>query len=316
MILTVTPNAALDVTYEVEALTPHTSHRVASVTERAGGKGVNVAAVLATMGREVLVTGLAGGATGARVRADLDARGLRHDFAGADGESRRTLTVVSTSDGDATVFNEPGPHQSPGAWQRLLDHVGGLVAETGARVVVLSGSLPPGCPRDGYAALVRRCHDEGAAVVLDADGDALRLGLAEAPDLVKPNRVELLDTTGVDDPALAVQALRDLGARDVVVSAGPDGLTWYGADGRSVRARLEAALDGNPPGAGDAVVAALAAGLDDGPAREDVVRDAVAWSAAAVLQPVAGAVEPADVERLEARTVLDDAADDLAEDER
>lgn len=314
MIITVTPNAALDVTYEVEALTPHTSHRVGGVTERAGGKGVNVASVLAATGHDVLVTGLAGGATGALIRADLDLRGLRHDFAAADGESRRTLTVVSASDGDATVFNEPGPHQSPGAWQRLLDHVGALVAGTGATTVVLSGSLPPGSPRDGYAALVRRCHDEGAVVVLDADGEALRLGLAAGPDVVKPNRVELAETTGVDDVPLAVQALRDLGARDVVVSAGPDGLTWYGVDGTTARARLAASLEGNPTGAGDAVVAALAAGLDSGldsgrdsgRPREQVLRDAVAWSAAAVLQPVAGVVDLTDVSRLEAQTVVED----------
>lgn len=306
MIITVTPNAALDVTYDVEALTRHTSHRVQRVTERAGGKGVNVAAVLAATGHDVLVTGFAGGATGARLREDLDARGLRHDFAPCDGESRRTLTVVSASDGDATVFNEPGPHQSPGPWQRLLDHVGGLVAQTGASVVVLSGSLPPGVPADGYAALVRRCHDDGAVVVLDTEGEALRLGLPAGPDVVKPNRVELAETTGVADVALAVQALRDLGARDVVVSAGPEGLTWCAADGTTLRARLAVSLEGNPTGAGDAVVAALAAGLDSGRPREQVLRDAVAWSAAAVLQPVAGVVDLTDVSRLEAQTVVED----------
>ena len=306
MILTVTPNAALDVTYEVDALTRHTSHRVRAVTERAGGKGINVASVLAAAGGDVVVTGLAGGATGARICADLDARGLRHDFARADGESRRTLTVVSSSEGDATVFNEAGPHQSPGSWQRLLDHVATLVSEGRAKVVVLSGSLPPGCPTDGYAALVRRCHDAGAVVVLDADGEALRLALAEGPDVVKPNRAELAETTGIDDVPLAVQALRDLGARDVVVSAGPDGLTWYAEDGAAVRARLGSALEGNPTGAGDALVAALAAGLDSARPRADVVRDAVAWSAAAVLQPVAGVVDLTDVSRLEAQTVVED----------
>jgi fructose-1-phosphate kinase PfkB-like protein len=43
VILTVTLNPALDVSYTVDALVPHGSHRVRSVTERAGGKGVNVA---------------------------------------------------------------------------------------------------------------------------------------------------------------------------------------------------------------------------------------------------------------------------------
>lgn len=306
MIITVTPNAALDVTYEVDALTRHTSHRVRAVTERAGGKGVNVASVLTARGHDVLVTGGAGGATGALIRADLDARGLRHSFAASDGEARRTLTVVSTSEGDATVFNEPGPEQSPESWRRLLDHVGDLVAETGASVVVLAGSLPPGVPVDGYAALVRLCRDAGTAVILDADGEPLRRALAAGPDIVKPNRVELAEATVADDVTAGVEALRALGARDVVVSAGPDGLTWYAADGTAIHARLDAPLAGNPTGAGDAVVAALAAGLAGGRPHDLVLRDAVAWSSAAVLQPVAGVVDPTDVSRLETQTLVED----------
>ena len=306
MIITVTPNAALDVTYEVDALTRHTSHRVRAVTERAGGKGINVASVLAQLGHEVVVTGCSGGATGAMIRADLDARGVSHSFADSDGEARRTLTVVSRSDGDATVFNEPGPVQSPEAWQGLLDHVRGLVAETSASVVVLSGSLPPGAPADGYAALVHLCREAGAAVILDADGESLRLALAAGPDVVKPNRHELAQATGTNDVTAGVEELRALGARDVVVSAGPDGLSWYAADGGTVRARLETSLEGNPTGAGDAVVAALAAGLLDDRPHDLVVRDAVAWSAAAVLQPVAGVVDPIDVARLAAQTLVED----------
>ena len=306
MIITVTPNAALDVTYEVDALTRHTSHRVRTVTERAGGKGVNFASVLARLGHEVLVTGCAGGATGAQIRADLDRRGVRHSFAPSDGEARRTLTVVSTSDGDATVFNEPGPHQSPASWQALLDHVGVLLTQTRAAVVVLSGSLPPGFPSEGYAALVRRCREGGAVVILDADGEALRWGLAAGPEVVKPNRSELAAGTGLDEADAGVEALRALGAKDVVVSAGPDGLTWYAADGTTVRARLQTPLDGNPTGAGDAVVAALAAGLVEGRSQHVILRNAVAWSAAAVLQPVAGLVDPTDVSRLGTQALVED----------
>ena len=65
-----------------------------------------------------------------------------------------------------------------------------------------------------------------------------------------------------------MQQLRALGARDVVVSAGPDGLTWYAADGTAVRARLGVSLDGNPTGAGDAVFTPGLAGLVLGEFRE------------------------------------------------
>lgn len=71
MILTVTANPALDVTYRVGTLVPHGTHRVSAVAERAGGKGLNVARVLHTLGVPVLATGLLGGATGTRVQALL-----------------------------------------------------------------------------------------------------------------------------------------------------------------------------------------------------------------------------------------------------
>ena len=84
MIIAVTPNTALDVTYEVDELKPQHSHRVRGVHQRAGGK-VNVASVLALMGHEVVATGFAGGGTGAQIRADLDSRGLRHRLVECEG---------------------------------------------------------------------------------------------------------------------------------------------------------------------------------------------------------------------------------------
>lgn len=306
MILTVTPNAALDITYEVDTITPHASHRVTAMAQRAGGKGVNVAAVLTQLGHPVLATGWAGGVIGGQVRADLDRRGIRHDFATFDGETRRTVTVVARDVGDATVFNEAGPPQTPDSWGTLGEHLVRLIRGSGATVVVLSGSLPPGVPAHGYADLVRLAHDAGAQVILDADGETLGSALSAGPDLVKPNRAELAAATGIPDLSGGVAALRARGARDVVVSAGADGLSWHPADGPVLRALLTEVLAGNPTGAGDACVAALAAGLAAGRSRPETLRDAVAWSAAAVLQPVAGVLDPDDVTRLRAHILLEE----------
>ncbi|TDD31781.1 1-phosphofructokinase, partial [Nonomuraea terrae] len=76
MILTVTLNLALDVTYEVPHVDWNGVNRVGAVHRRAGGKGVNVARVLAALGRDVLVTGLAGGPTGRSIEDDLRAARL------------------------------------------------------------------------------------------------------------------------------------------------------------------------------------------------------------------------------------------------
>ncbi|MCZ4102985.1 1-phosphofructokinase family hexose kinase [Streptomyces sp. So13.3] len=285
MILTVTLNAALDVTYFVDSLVPRTSHRVDTVHERAGGKGVNVARVLATLGWPAVVTGLCGGDTGVRLRGELRAAGLRDELVPVAGESRRTVTVVSREDGDATVFNQTGPSVTTGEWEAFTARYTRLLRD--ADVVVLSGSLPPGLPADAYAHLVTLARDKGVATVLDTSGPALRAALAAGPDVVKPNTDELAAVTGREDVAAAAAGLRAMGARTVVASRGPDGLHAITPQG-SWRATPPERLTGNPTGAGDACVAALAAGLATGAPWPAVLCEAVALSAAAVLRPTAG----------------------------
>lgn len=306
MIVTVTANAALDVTYDVAELVPHDSHRVLAVHRRAGGKGLNVASVLRCMGYDVVATGFVGGPTGAQIRADLDARGIAHRFVDNDEESRRTVTVVSRHHADATVFNEAGPRVSRRAWDNLLDVVGSLVRETHAAVVVVSGSLPAAVPAEAYAEVVRLCRGASARTIVDADGAALRGALAAGPDLVKPNLHELRRVAGTSEPSSGAAALRRLGAHDIVVSAGSDGVTLVPEHGPATAARLASPVVGNPTGAGDAVVAALAAGIDHGVAGADLLLDAVSWSAAAVLQPVAGSVDPEDVRRLRPQVLIEE----------
>ena len=311
MIITVTPNAAVDVTYRVARLVPHASHRVTEVAAVAGGKGVNVASVLSGRGVSVLATGLLGGQAGAAVRADLDARGIPHDFADCAGETRRSVTVVSDAYGDATVFNEPGPLVSAAEWAGLLAHLGSLLDHTGARVVVVSGSLPPGAPADSCARIVELAHDRGARAVVDTSGEALAAALAAGPDLVKPNRAEAYEVTGAADPVAAARALQSSGAREVLVSLGSDGLLLLDARGTARGARLHGSLHGslhgNPTGAGDAAVAALAAAMAEGGTPGEALTNAVAWSAAAVLHPLAGRLRAADVDRLLPEVVLEPA---------
>jgi 1-phosphofructokinase family hexose kinase len=310
VIVTVTPNPALDVTYDVEALVPHASHRVLGIREVAGGKGVNVASVLALMGAPVLATGLVGGVAGARIRADLDERGVPHDFRTASAPSRRTVTIVARDDGAATAFNEPGD-----AWTRddrdtLADHLRRVLAERRPSVLVASGSVPPGFGTDEYAELVRLGHELGSRVVLDASGEGLLGGLTAGPDVVKPNLDELREVTGLADPVDGAKALQDKGARNVVVSMGGEGLLVVRESGSVLRGRLEQPLRGNATGAGDAAVAAVAHGLAADHSWPEVVRAAVAWSAAAVLQPVAGAVAADDVARLAGSVRLDGSLDE------
>ncbi|NGO80670.1 1-phosphofructokinase family hexose kinase [Streptomyces sp. YC504] len=283
MILTVTLNTALDLTYRVERLVPHSSHRVTTVTERPGGKGLNVARVLTALGHDVTVTGFVGGATGEALRAGLN--GVRDALFPVLGSTRRTVAVVDSSSGDTTQLNEPGPLITPSEWSTFLTSYETLL--TSASAVALCGSLPPGVPVGAYAHLVRGARAAGVPVLLDTSGEPLRRGIAARPDIVKPNADELAELTGSWEPLPATRAARRRGAHAVVASLGPNGLLAATPDG-TWQATPAAIVSGNPTGAGDSAVAALLAGLVAGDPWPKRLASAVALSAATVLAPVAG----------------------------
>ncbi|MFF4689588.1 1-phosphofructokinase family hexose kinase [Streptomyces sp. NPDC001307] len=296
MILTVTLNTALDLTYRVRSLRPHASHRVSEVVERPGGKGVNVARVLAALGREVTVTGFAGGGTGRAIRDRLAGiPRLTDALVPVAGASRRTIAVVDELSGDTTQLNEPGPPIAPAEWGAFLDRYEELLPSASA--VALCGSLPPGVPVGAYANLVRAARAHGVFVLLDTSGEPLRRGVAARPDLIKPNADELAELTGSHDPLRATQDARRRGAHTVVASFGADGLLAVTPEGRW-RATPPALVRGNPTGAGDSAVAGLLSGLIENLPWPDRLARAVALSAATVRAPAAGEFDPAVYEEL------------------
>jgi tagatose 6-phosphate kinase len=301
VILVVCLNPALDVTHQVPAVDWAGVNRPSAVHARPGGKGLNVARTLHALGVDVLVTGLAGGITGAGVEAALGELGVPAAFTRISGETRRTFTVVDGQSGAAASFHEAGP--GVGAEDFAGFRVQYEKALAGAAAVVLSGSLPPGLAAGTYATLIETAQAAGVPAVLDAHGEALLRGAAAGPAIVKPNLAELealagrrLSTVhGVDRQAVAAAAsrLQAVGAQAVVASLGPEGLLAATGDGRW-QARPPAAVAGNATGAGDAVAAALVHGLVLGRPWDERLRHAVALGAAAVAAPVAGEFSHAD----------------------
>ncbi|MFF3392961.1 1-phosphofructokinase family hexose kinase [Streptomyces sp. NPDC002669] len=320
MILTVTLNTALDLTYDVPKLVPHTSHRVGDISERPGGKGLNVARVLSALGHETTVTGFAGGSTGAVLRELL--AGHSPDGSGTPapgtapapitdalvtvaGNTRRTIAVVDRTTGDTTQLNEPGPLVTADEWTAFLGRYEELLA--GADAVALCGSLPPGIHVGAYAELVRPARAAGVPVLLDTSGEPLRRGIAARPDLIKPNADELAQLTGSRDPLRATRDARRRGAHGVIASLGPDGVLAVTPDG-TWQAKPPAKVLGNPTGAGDSAVAGLLSGLVEGLGWPDRLRRAVALSTATVLAPTAGDFDRAAYEELLPRVVVEEHA--------
>lgn len=284
MILTVTCNPATDLTYTVESLMPGEVHRVTSVVERPGGKGVNVARVLQQLGEPTTATGLADASFGTL----LEASGVPAAFVPCLPRVRRTLVVHTGT--ETTSLWEPGPTAETGAAAALEERVTSLLAT--ATVLVVSGSLPPGVPPSLPATLARRAVSRGLSVVLDLDDEPLRIAAEGCGAVLVPNREELCRLTASDTALDVVATARDLSWRSgapVVVTLGADGMLAV-AGSECWHAEAPEQVHGNPTGAGDSAAAAIARGLARGDAWPDIVADAVALSAAAVLAPVAGEV--------------------------
>lgn len=298
-VLAVTPNPALDITYAIGDYEHHGVHRVQQVTRRAGGKGVNVASILAQRGFPVTTTGFLGGAQGEELQSLLPPT-IQQAWVHSTIPTRAT-TVIFDNDG-ATLFNEPGPAQTEQKWDQLAETVGQLARSH--PVVTISGSLPAGATAEHLAALIAAAHHAGAVCLVDTSGPNLVAAAAAGADVLKPNREELLDATGTDTPEAGAAVLLAAGAGAVVVSDGPQGLGLFRRlhpDNDTLTviwARPSYTAQGNATGAGDTVVAALAHHLSLAANGGEVewpaaLAEAVALSGAAVMAPTAGVFDEA-----------------------
>jgi len=306
--VTVTPNAAIDTTYLLDRLVPGQINRVDRVLPQPGGKGNNVARVLATLGHRPTATGFAGGHSGMALTDGLREQGIEPKFVPVVGETRVCLTIVEGQSGRTTEIREPGPALTDTDANRLLAHLSDLVGA--GDTVIISGSLPPGLAPDVAARLIDAAKTAGAFVAFDSSGKVLRSSLQAQPNLIKPNQDELFDLIGPvgDDPVAAVQQrlIGPILTDDAVVllSLGAAGAILIGRLG-AIRATPPPITPKNTVGCGDA----LLAGYLDARSRQlneaESLAHAVAVATAAALQEAVGVVDATDIAHLESAVCVE-----------
>lgn len=234
MILTVTLNPALDQSMFFERLALGDVNRIVRSTASPGGKGVNVSRAVHALGGETLATGFLAGESGDYIARAIEAEGFPQKFVRVEGQTRRNFNLNDCT-GVPTSLNELGPAISSQAWAEFLAYLSH--AARAARWVALCGSLPRGLNPDCYAQVVGALRSSKAHVALDADGEALGLGLERAPDLVKPNANEAGRLLGAEPRTLAeaLSSARELRAKHpktaVLLSMGGIGAVLAEAQG-------------------------------------------------------------------------------------
>lgn len=289
MIICITPNPAIDRTLILPSLVLGSVNRAERSIVAAGGKGLNVARAIHTLGGEALCMGFAGGHAG-HLLADLaQNEGLHFSWTWINSETRTCIILVSYK-GDATVINEPGTPVSKSDWKRLRRDVRKTISSAG--LVCISGSLPPNSSADDLQGLLHMLLDAGKQVWVDTSGKALDAALTVPGLCIKVNGDEIGKLLGseVNDVPSARRALMMLGERGMtacVITLGAMGALLSTTEGRwhalGPRVRVVSSV-----GSGDSFLGGLLSALDGGKDWPEALRDAVAAGTANTLSAGGG----------------------------
>ncbi|OTO71709.1 MULTISPECIES: hexose kinase [unclassified Enterococcus] len=299
MIVTVTMNPSIDISYPLSSLAIDTVNRTDQVTKTAGGKGLNVTRVIHDLGGDVVATGVLGGFHGAYISEELNKAGIKQAFTSIKEESRDSIAILH--EGNQTEILESGPTVSSEEQTTFFETITALLQQ--ADIVTISGSLAKGLPTDFYQKLVQAAHTEKAHVLLDTSGKSL-ISVLEGtakPFLIKPNLEELEALLGQRFSLSEMETLQNAlsqplfeGIEWIVVSLGKAGAIAKHQEAY-YRVTIPEIKVVNPVGSGDATIAGFAYGLSQGKTSEDLLKLSMAAGMANAQEKQTGHVDPANV---------------------
>ncbi|WP_268048276.1 1-phosphofructokinase [Clostridium ganghwense] len=259
MIITVTLNPAMDKTLAIDNFTLGIVNRVSNLRYDIGGKGINVSKVLKNFNVNSTCTGFLGGILEKTFIEELNSRGIDTRFIHIKENSRTNTKIVDTTKKVYTDINEAGPEISENELKMFLDEFGNMCNKDD--IVVLAGGVSPSVPKDIYAQLTKIAKEKGAFVILDADGELLKEGIKEKPDVIKPNNHELvrllnLESDSEKELIKAAKLLQSKGIANILISLGEKGALFITGENiyhsKGVKVDVKSTV-----GAGDSMVAGL-----------------------------------------------------------
>jgi 1-phosphofructokinase len=296
MIYTVTFNPALDYIVHTDHIQMGNINRINREQIFAGGKGINVSIVLKNLGIDSIATGFIAGFTGNEIDRQLAERGITTRFIRLpQGTSRINIKLKTEFE---TEINGQGPEITKEA---IGEFKGQMDALQNGDYLVISGSTPTLMSEEIYGDILCSLQGRGVNVTVDATKSLLKHALEYHPFLIKPNKNELeefFDITLYHQKDIIEYAgrLKELGARNVLVSLGGDGAVLLAEDGNIYERKAPEGKVINSVGAGDSVVAGFIAGyMKDGNYEEALKLGVAAGSSCAFLDGLATKEEIMDV---------------------
>jgi 1-phosphofructokinase family hexose kinase len=306
MIVTVTPNTCLDRTLVVPEFTINKTIRAGNWAIGMGGKAADASWILGEYGLPSIALGFKAGITGLQMEQMLQSRGVQTDFTEVDGETRLNTVIVMEDGSGQSTFSVSSLIVRPTHIHDLETRYESVLEK--ADCVVIGGTLPAGVSDELFFKLIARARKRQIPVIFDASGSALRKGLEGKPTLVKPNRDELEEFTGrrlnsLTDIHLAGKEIQAVYGCSVVVTLGGDGTLAVLPERDWLIPVLPVDVV-STAGAGDGMLAGMAAALSSGRPMEEGLRLGSAMAGAVCMQLATADCRKADIEALSSKVQL------------
>lgn len=300
IVLTLTPNPAVDISTSVARVEPARKLRCSGESRDPGGGGLNVARVASRLGARAVAIYPTGGLVGQRLESLVQREGVESVVVPIQGETREDLTVLDETTHEEYRFVLPGPHLRDAEWMQCLKALADI--DLKPDFICASGSLPPGAPDDFYARVAEIAEIRGVRFALDTSGRALKAALRDRVHLIKPNLAELRELVAgaLDEDSSLIGACRALIAQGrtevVALTLSAQGALLVTADA-AWRAQPLPIQPLSTVGAGDSFLGAMVWALASKLSLEEAFRYGAAAGAAALLAPGTDLCGAANVRR-------------------
>lgn len=273
MILTITANPSVDISYQLEKFNIDDVTRTSDIEKHAGGKGIHLGYVLKELGAAPVHSGFVGGKLGEFIEEDLEKIGQKTRFVKVKGDTRNCIAILH--EGKQTEILEAGPTISIDEKEEFINNLNQI--SEGCHIINISGSLPKGLTSDFYKQIIKYAKKYNKFVLIDTSGNTLKdiINSEEKPDIIKPNETEISYVLGRNiEKGDLKEILKEEPFKDIpyiVVSMGKDGAIVK-IKNKIYNAKVPKVLAINPVGSGDSSLAGALFAIDKEKSDEEIIK--------------------------------------------
>lgn len=273
MITIITLNPSIDRRYGLKDFHKNEIYRCEDYSATPGGKGINVSRVINQLDVRPTCLGFVGGFSGEFIKKQLKTLKIKTNFTQINDETRTCLGIIY-EDGSQSEILEKGPKINKEEIKDFIKKFKSILDKT--KIIIASGSIPRGVNTDIYKYLISLANQKGVKFILDSSKSSLIEGIKASPYLIKPNKEELEEITRIKinndaDIIQACENLMNMGAVNIAVSLGKDGMIFVGREGR-FKVNIPRIRTLNPVGSGDSTVAGFTVGLSKNLGIQDTLK--------------------------------------------